>query len=148
MAVVIGVNSWAGIAEADSYLYYRPDSAAWFNLPSLSETQGQETKEAYLLLAYSLLIYHTDYFLTANMTDPAVKEAQIEFAFYLCTEYAKYKKQMYDLYGEDKIQSENQSKWSITYFQERFAEGPLPFSVSSRLSTFGSNCAVINLGGD
>ena len=82
MALIVGQNSWATIAEADTYLTYRINAEAWFEL-SASADPGVVSKTSFLVTAFYWLLNAPQLSLSANLTDDLLINAQIEAAFFL-----------------------------------------------------------------
>lgn len=82
MALTVGVNSWATIAEADAYLQYKIGAANWFTLPDTAANAG-DSKENYLISAFYFLTNYPGITIDAGNTTEVVKTAQIETALFL-----------------------------------------------------------------
>ena len=90
MALVIGTNSWASVAEADIFLADRIDAEAWF-LFAESGASGVRTKESLLVSAFYWLRGSPQLSLPSSSTDADVKNAQIEAAWFLQEYYEEMK---------------------------------------------------------
>ena len=88
MALTVGQNSWASVAEADAYLGDRIGAADWFSLPVSPVAPGENAKESMLVSAFYWL--SNSYSLPATLTNINVKNAQIEGALFLLDNYAEY----------------------------------------------------------
>ncbi|MCK4815127.1 hypothetical protein KA005_05095 [bacterium] len=86
MAIVVGTNSYVTIAEADAYLNERIGASIWFALPD-DASEGADSKTVYLASAYNWLLSSPTLDLPETSTDDAIKNAQIESAFYLLEHY-------------------------------------------------------------
>lgn len=86
MALNVGTNSYVTVAEADTYLTDRMDTEEWF---ATAETAGPgvRSKETYLVSAYNWLRTASTLSLPETSSDDAIKQAQIEAAFYLLEHY-------------------------------------------------------------
>lgn len=82
MALVVGQNSWATRAEANSYLEDKINTIPWFSLPD-DGIQGGVTKDNLLVSAFYWLRNAPGLSLPDISTDENVKNAQIEGAWYL-----------------------------------------------------------------
>lgn len=109
MSITVGVNSWVTIAETDTYLTSHIGAADWFLLDDNPATPGAESKESYLVEAFYRLLYSADYTLTPTLTNTGVKNAQIEFAFFLFKNYNDYTKREAKIASG--IESFTYSKW-------------------------------------
>ena len=85
MSLVAGTNSWATVAEADTYLTDRMDAEGWFDIPETDEP-GVRSKETLLISAFHWLMSALD--LSASLTSDDVKNAQIEAAWWLNNHYS------------------------------------------------------------
>jgi len=90
MALVVGTNSWVSIAEADAYLADRIDAEAWFLL-SDSGASGVRTKGSLLVSSFFWLQGSPQLEIASSSTDPNVKNAQIEAAWFLQEYYEEMK---------------------------------------------------------
>lgn len=86
MSLVVGTNSWASVAEGDTYLTDRIDAADWFALPTASNP-GEVAKESLLVSAFYWLTGSPLLTVAASSTDTNVKNGQIEAALYLLQHY-------------------------------------------------------------
>ncbi len=82
MALAVGTNSWATIAEADTLLTDRIDAEAWFAL-SDTGSPGERSKESLLVTAFSWLLGSSQLSLSVSLSDSNVINAQIEAAWFL-----------------------------------------------------------------
>ncbi len=90
MALTIGANSWASVAEADTFLADRIDAEAWFLLAA-SGAAGVRTKESLLVSAFHWLTGSPQLSMPGSSTDDNVKNAQIEAAWFLQEYYEEMK---------------------------------------------------------
>jgi len=82
MALSVGQNSWATIAEGDTYLTDRIDASSWFDLGDTG-SPGALSKTALLVSSFHWLIGDGSLLLAPTLTDANVKNAQIEGALFL-----------------------------------------------------------------
>lgn len=88
MALVVGANSWATVAEANDYLGDRIGATDWFELKNTPDNPGDSSsKESFLVSAYYWLTGSPDLSLPASLTATNVKNAQIEAALFLLEHY-------------------------------------------------------------
>ena len=90
MALVVGANSWASVAEADTYLADRIDAEAWFLLADTAAA-GVRAKESLLVSAFHWLYGSPQLSIAGSSTDDDVKNAQIEAAWFLREYYDEMK---------------------------------------------------------
>ncbi len=88
MALVVGQNSWASVAEANTYLTDRIYAEDWFNLDS-SGDPGMVTKESLLVSSFNWLLGNLSFSLSSALTDDNVKNAQIEGTLFLLNHYVE-----------------------------------------------------------
>jgi len=89
MSLVVGTNSWASVAEADTYLTDRINATEWFSLNVSPATPGAVAKESLLVSAYYWLSGSPELEIPASVTDTDVKNAQIESAWFLYEHYTE-----------------------------------------------------------
>jgi hypothetical protein len=139
MAVVVGTNSWATIAEADSYFGSRAGSTAWFELPDTPPTPGQDSKETFLATAFFWLLDYSGFALTAEASSSAVKRAQFEAALFLLQYREDYEARAAKIAGG--VTQISMSKWS-----ETLSEQTLPKRITTILlasgADYNANCLV------
>jgi len=87
MALVVGTNSWATVAEADSYLEDKINTEQWFALNDESTPSGSVSKSTLLTSAFWWLMGAPQLSLSASLSSDDVKHAQIEAAFFLFEHY-------------------------------------------------------------
>jgi len=143
MALVVGENSWATVAEADAYLTDRVGTQEWFTLDEASANPGDPSKETYLIMAFNYLLTKNGYCLDKTLTDENVKKAQIEFAFYFVDNFTTYEDDNNSLTRGAK--SFNLSKWREQLNSEANWAGdyPLPAFVSTYLT--GYQCSNVTV---
>lgn len=73
--VIVGTNSWVTVAEADAYLDGKYGASAWAALPA-------GDKAALLITACNWLRRQTGFSIPITSTDPNVKAAQCEAAWF------------------------------------------------------------------
>lgn len=83
--IIVGVNSWLTIAQADAYFEAKYGAAAWATLSLLVRTQLLITACRWLRQQASLSIALSD-------TSQVVKDAQCEAAWFLYSYQASYEK--------------------------------------------------------
>ena len=81
--LVVGQNSWANVNEADAYLKVKINTTLWFGLASSPSQPGGVAKESLLISAFNWLMSSPEIQLSTSLTDTDIKNAQIEFAWYL-----------------------------------------------------------------
>jgi hypothetical protein len=86
MSLVVGTNSWASVAEADTYLTDRINTTEWFQTAPTG-SPGEVSKESLLVSAFYWLTGSPELELSATLTDTSVKNAQTEAAFFLLEHY-------------------------------------------------------------
>lgn len=91
MALVVGTNSWASVAEADALLTDRIDAETWFALADVGAAPGERSKEALLVSAFHWLSGSPQLSISSSVTDANVKNAQIEAAWFLQEYYEEMK---------------------------------------------------------
>jgi hypothetical protein len=87
MSLAVGTNSWATVAEGDTYLTDRIDASDWFALPDAASNPGEVAKESLLVSAFYWLTGSPLLTIAASSTDANVKNGQIEAALYLLQHY-------------------------------------------------------------
>ena len=142
MALVVGSNTWATVAEADAYLANRVTAGDWFLLDESPGNPGDESKESYLATAFYLLMGSTSVILSSSLTDSNVKSAQIEFAFYLLNNLISYEER-------DALQSQGVSKFSFSKRMEEFTgKGvSLPSTIKGLLAAYTTGNTFFTLKG-
>lgn len=108
MAIVVGVNSWVTIAEADAYLTSKAGAENWFALADAAGP-GEDSKETFLVSAYYWLLYDSGFGLTPENTDDYVKKAQIEAALFLLSYRVDYENRAAKIAGG--VERFKNSKW-------------------------------------
>jgi len=148
MALVVGENSWATVAEADDYLTDRVGTQEWFNLDETPSAAGEPSKETYLIMAYNYLLTKNGYCLDSTLTDENVKKAQIEFAFYFVDNFTEFEDDSNSL--TKGAGSFNLSKWREQLNSEANWNGdyPLPAFVSVFLTEYQCTNVTVNLDAD
>ena len=90
MALTIGTNSWASVAEGDTFLADKIDAEKWFVL-SETAAAGARSKESLLVSAFHWLSGSTQLSIPSSCADLNVKNAQIEAAWFLHEYYPELK---------------------------------------------------------
>jgi hypothetical protein len=88
MALTVGVNSWASVAEADTYLGDIANRTAWFDLDDTPADPGEQAKSSLLVTAFRWITSKTT--LTISNTSDSIKNAQIEAAYFLLINQSEY----------------------------------------------------------
>lgn len=142
MALAVGQNSWVTIIEADTYLEHRIGSVEWF---SLSDTgaSGTDTKENMLVSAFYWLTGSPDLLLTPTLTDPNVKNAQIEAALFLLEHYTELNERRAAI--NTGVSDFEYSKRSETFNYEQLK---IPPQIMGLLSNYSYNHAFVDLCGE
>ena len=91
MSLAVGTNSWATVAEGDTYLTDRIDAEEWFALSDSSATSGERTKATLLVSAYFWLSGSPQLSIPSSSSTANVKNAQIEAAWFLHEYYEELK---------------------------------------------------------
>ena len=89
MSLAVGQNSWATVAEADTYLNDRIHADNWFGLNSSPANPGEVAKESLLISAFYWLLGDSQLNLNPSLTDTNVKNAQIEASLFFLNHYAE-----------------------------------------------------------
>lgn len=110
MALTVGVNSWASVAEADAYLETKAGSEMWFYLDDAPATPGADSKETFLVSAFFWLFDDKSFGLSAALTDDKIKRAQIEAALFLMTYRTEFENRQAMIASG--VSSFRNSKWS------------------------------------
>ncbi len=121
MSLVVGVNSWVTIAEADAYFLYKYGaSVGWAALDNA-------TKESLLISGYRWIMSDPSVTISATSTAQNVKDAQCEAAWYIYKYWGGHEKRL-------ALQAQGVKEFNISKFSEEFTgEGGLPKSVSDLL---------------
>ena len=120
MGLTVGTNSWATIAEADTYLTNRIGAEDWFDLSDTGDP-GAVSKETLLITAFYRL--SASYNIEASETDTNLKNAQIEAAFFLMDNFVEFDERDKTLAAG--VQKFRQSQWSEDY-RDGFTEVMFP----------------------
>jgi hypothetical protein len=146
MALIIGENTWATLAEAASYLNTRLGSGSWFTLVDSPVNPGDESKETFMIMAFNLLVNKPGYALDKDLTDDNVKYAQIEFALYLSANFNQWSISA-DMATKG-LTSFTLSKWSEQYFTNWVGDAPMPIFVTFFLADYRMDNTTVNLSVD
>lgn len=119
LILVINVNTWVTIAEADSYLEGKFDAGAW---APLSDT----IKKQLLITAYRWIVGTPELVLPAVATD-AMKNAQIELAWWVYKFWTGYDKR-------DGLIASGVKSFRISKFSENFTKQDLPKFIKDLLA--------------
>ena len=85
MLLTVGTDTWATLAEADSYFGSHIASSPW-------DALSDNDKEKYLKTAYRWIYYDSAFSVPAASTETAVKYGQCEAALFLINYYTEYDK--------------------------------------------------------
>lgn len=85
MALVVGTNSWATVAEADTYFSEKYGASAWAGLANAE-------KESLLISAYRWIQQQAIFSISPSSTSAVVKQAQFETAWYIYNFWAEHEK--------------------------------------------------------
>lgn len=116
-SIVVGTNSWATLAYAETYFTTRLNADVFWN-----STVTDAKKEAALITAYEFLMGCGEYSIASDSSDVAVKKAQCEMALFLLQHLA-------DMDARKGIQAQGVSQAGIvqeTYDMSKVGEMPLP----------------------
>lgn len=116
-AIVVGTNSWATLAYAETYFTTRLNADVYWNA-----TVTDAKKEAALITAYEFLMGSGNYSIASDSTDSAVKKAQCEMALFLLQHLA-------DMDARKGIQAQGVEQAGIvqeTYDMSKVGELPVP----------------------
>lgn len=130
MSLTVGTNSWVTIAESNTYMADRWNSAAWTD-GTISDAQ----KEQLLVTAYRWIQAQPQFSIAASSTETAVKEAQIELAWYVYKFFDETEKRR-ALYAQG-VRDFSLGKW-----EEELEKGGFPDFINDMLSD-----ELTNLGG-
>ena len=89
MSLSVGTNSWATIAETDTYLEDRINATDWFALTE-SSTPGAITKASILVTAFFWLSNAAELNIAPSVTSATVKNSQAEAALFLLKYFDEY----------------------------------------------------------
>lgn len=134
MAIIIGTNSWATVAEADAYLTNKVGTSSWFALAETPTSPGDPSKESYLIMSYEYLLSNCGYSIPADSTDENVKKAQIEFAYYLLNNQEAFDERSEIIASG--VKEFKASKWSEKYADNLNGEVMLPRVVQNYLKGY------------
>lgn len=142
MALSVGDNSYVTVAEADTYLTNRIEAEAWF---ALSETAGPGavSKESYLVSAFTWLRSSPSLSLPEASTEDAIKNAQIESAFYLLEHYTALNARR-SAQSQGVVSNRLSKKW------EEFADkdvSEIPSYILGSLSAYMTGNEIVQLAG-
>ena len=142
MALVVGTNSWASVAEADTYLADKIDAEAWFLLAD-SDDPGVRSKGALLASAFHWLQGSPQLSIASSSTDDDVKNAQIEAAWFL----QEYSEEMKDRRAAiaSGVTSLRLSRRAETL---RAGNQTIPAHILGMLSSYGTSNMTADLKGE
>lgn len=138
MALVVGTNSWATRAEADTYLEDRVDSTSWFALADTPANPGEASKDSYLITAYFWLFNNPSYEISDDSSDPNVKNAQIEASLFLIKYQDGYEKR--EALIASGVKSFERSEW-----QEDLSNVSIPDRIHGMLIGYYNGNNVVQL---
>lgn len=134
MALVVGTNTWATIAQADEYLTTRMGSGKWFDLPESPANPGEESKETFLVMAFNILVNKGGFSLIPELTDTNVIYAQSEMAFQLFSDLETFEDGA-DIMNKG-LKSFKLSQWQEEYFANSEGDFALPYMVENFLTEY------------
>ncbi|MGD9163008.1 MAG: hypothetical protein PVG39_31675 [Desulfobacteraceae bacterium] len=129
MAISVGVNSWATIAEAQDLLEFQAGAGNWFALDETPSSPGSPSQESFLRMAYTWLINCGGYTIPASSTNAKVKTAQILFALFLLNNQKDFERRQ-NLIASG-VKEFSYSKWS-----ETLGEITAPYYIDALLTDF------------
>lgn len=86
MALIVGTNTWATVAEADGYLTLNMSAEEWFALP-VTSSPGKTSRESVMVTAFNEIASSSLVSVDKSSTDINVKNAQCEMALFLVKYY-------------------------------------------------------------
>lgn len=138
MGLVVGVNSYATVVEADEYLNDKIEAEEWFSLSDIG-APGAPSKSSYLVTAYKWLLSSPTLDLPKVSNEKNIKDAQIESAFYLLEHYTA-------LNARRAAQAQGLKSFRLSKKWEEFVERDISeipsFILGSLTSFITSNCVV------
>lgn len=143
MSLVVGTNTWATLAEADTYLTNKVGSTSWFSLEDTPATPGAESKESFMLMAYNLLLNKGGFCIYSGLTATNVKYAQIEMAYHMAISLKDFEDNANRLVkGVSKF---TLSKWTEEYSASYGGDFSLPYIVSNYLQDYRMDSVIIDV---
>lgn len=120
MALTVGVNSWATVAEADTYFNDRFNASAWSGFTNTD-------KETLLISAYRWIQSQRMFSISPAATSDIIKEAQFETAWYMYNYFANH---------EDRraLYAQGVRDFKISEFEETLEQATFPGHISDMLS--------------
>jgi hypothetical protein len=111
MSLTVGTNSWATVAEADTYLEDRWNASGW------SDRTTTE-KEQLLVTAYRWIQAQPQFSISASSTEDYVKNAQIALAWWIYNYFDEYEERraLYD----SGVRNFTLSRWEEELDKARF----------------------------
>jgi len=130
MSFAVGTNSWASVADADSYLEFIPGSTDWFAMDDSPATPGAESKESYLVMAFQWLISASQFTgLSSSLSSDNVKEAQIEAGLFLL----HYRE---DYFKRSTLIASGVESFKMSRFSEKLGRVDIPDYIANKLSDY------------
>lgn len=124
MALVVGINSWVTLVEAEAYFLDRIDIEKWNALAD------NPTKEKYLVSAYRWVYYDPDFIAPSSAIDEEVKIGQCEAALFLLNYSKEYDKRAALI--QSGVKKFQYSRWT-----ENLGEVKKPISVINPFAKIG-----------
>ncbi len=120
--VVVGVNSWVTIAQADDYFEAKYNAAAWATLTVLQKTQ-------LLLSAVKWILSQNTFDIPMTSTVSIVQQAQCEAAWFIYRWFDEYEKRR-------ALISSGVKSFHVLDFTESYGELVFPVFLSDMLSDY------------
>lgn len=134
MSLTVGVNSWATVAESDSYFADMFGRSAWV---SFSNTE----KEQLLITAYRFINQNSNISIPANSTMDKVKYGQFEMSWYLYGYYDTHEERV-------ALYAQGVREFDISKFGEKLEAPDFPSTIwdyfDDFLTTAGGSIGLIN----
>jgi hypothetical protein len=142
MAILVGENSWATIAEANAYFTSRPGSSNWFALEDVAVTPGGDSKEGFLITAFYWLT-DDSFGLTGSSGSVLVRRAQFEAAIFLLN-YSR------DYYNRQALEAGGVTSFMASRWTENLSKVTKPSNVTNILysGNFSSGNTFVQLTGE
>ena len=122
MALTVGTNSWATVAEADTYFLTRWGASAWAAFTTAN-------KEAQLITAFNWIQSQPGLSISAASTAAVVKKAQYEAAWYIYKYWTSHEKRR-------AIYAQGVRQFGISKFGETIEKTQFPPWIIEMLSDY------------
>lgn len=126
--ITVGVNSWATVAEADTYFSTSYGRDAWGTFTTAS-------KESLLITAFNVIRQSPVLNVPVSSTDELVKQAQYEMAWYIYGNWTTHQER-------ESLYAQGVREFDISKFGEKLEAPQLPARVTSILDDY-----ITNIGG-